>query len=191
MSYGRRYSLAEKREILRYRETHTYEETSQKFGVSQMTLARWSKRISRWSNRDMTNTPTTPKPIVELPYGVRLDLWSLLQVLKSIDGVNVISLVSDEGKSIASLGTETVNEGKLLAMTAALLSLGERSSREFEQGNLEMMLTKANGGTTLVVGAGEHAVLVMLFDASADLSKLFARDFPLIDKIREVVKTLY
>ena len=44
MASGKRYTREEKDEIMEYRQTHTYRETADKYNVSQMTLARWSRR---------------------------------------------------------------------------------------------------------------------------------------------------
>jgi predicted regulator of Ras-like GTPase activity (Roadblock/LC7/MglB family) len=186
MSTGRRYSLAEKREILRYRADHTYEATCQKFGVSQMTLARWSKRIMMQAD-NTTNTPKDSSPLVEK---VKF-LESLLQVLKFNEGVLSVSLVNDMGEIVTSVGTQMVGQELIAANTAAMLALGERSSRTFMQGNLDIIFTRSSEGATLIAGAGQHAVIVLLFEGSVDLIKLFTQDFPVIDKIRNVIKNLY
>jgi len=133
----------------------------------------------------------TPQPQVVMPTGARADLGSLLQVLKTIDGVRALSIVADTGIPVASLGTENMDEGMIAAMTAALLSISGRASQEFNQGNLEMILTKATGGTTLIVDAGPHATMVMLLDETVDLAKLFTRDFAVIDRIRTIIKAIF
>ncbi len=187
MSTGRRYSLTEKREILRYRANHTYEETSQKFGVSQMTLARWSKRImlnsSNTGKLDLSHTSDAATPESE-----RLKfIGSLLDVLKFNEGVKYVALISDSGEFIASTGAKEVPDEMVLANTAALLALGDRASRAFMQGDLDMVLTKASSGATLILGAGPKACLVMFLDDTMNLLQFF----PVIDKVRTAIKNFY
>ena len=60
-SHGRRYSFAEKKEILDYLERNTYKDTSEKYKISETTLSRWKKTIKSGSKKNRL------KIIISLP----------------------------------------------------------------------------------------------------------------------------
>jgi len=160
-----------------------------------MTLTRWAKRIERMRLHGLNeplfnfyNTTNTPPTLSDEKLKF---ITSLLQSLKNIHRVKAVSLISVDGMPVASLGTETVPERLLVPATIALLATCERVGQTVEQGNLEVALVKSAGGTMLVAGAGKNAALVILFDAAMDLPNLFTREFPLIDMIRNVIKSNY
>jgi predicted regulator of Ras-like GTPase activity (Roadblock/LC7/MglB family) len=55
--------------------------------------------------------------------------------------------VSAEGLPIASVPSSNGNEKRMLAMTAALLSLSERAVLEMEKGEFEQLYVKGNDGS--------------------------------------------
>lgn len=59
--HGRRYSFAEKKEILDYLERNTYKDTSKKYKISETTLSRWKKAIKSGSKKNSS------KIIISLP----------------------------------------------------------------------------------------------------------------------------
>ncbi len=184
MSTGKRYTLAEKRKILRHLQDHTYEETSKEFGVSQMTLARWSKRIMLDNPNDETfGEPNTSGGANQASERMKF-IESLLQVLKFNEEVKYVALISDAGQLITSVGTEEVSDDKLVANTAAILAVHDRTAREFRQGMLNLVYTVASNGGMLIAGAGPHACVVMLLDNGVNLVQFF----PIIDKIRNALK---
>jgi len=60
-NHGRRYSFAEKKEILDYLEKNTYKDTSEKYKISETTLSRWKKAIKSGSKKNSS------KIIISLP----------------------------------------------------------------------------------------------------------------------------
>ena len=60
-NHGRRYSFAEKKEILDYLRQNTYKNTSEKYSISETTLSRWKKAIKSGSKINRT------KIIISLP----------------------------------------------------------------------------------------------------------------------------
>ncbi len=108
-------------------------------------------------------------------------------MLKFNDGVNYVALVSVSGELIASTGTKEVPDEMIVATIAAILSLGDRASRAFGQGELDMVFTKASNGATFLAGAGPNACVVMFLDAGTNLIQFF----PIIDKVRTAIKNFY
>ncbi|MCP4229856.1 MAG: hypothetical protein GY771_06870, partial [bacterium] len=59
------------------------------------------------------------------------------------------------------------------AMSAAMLSLGERTAQELGRGMLNQVFIKGEEGYVLLMNAGEDAVLTALARADAKLGMIF------------------
>jgi len=87
--------------------------------------------------------------------------------------VEAAAIVSGDGLSIASslpVGTE---EDRVSAMSAAMLSLGERISNELGRGGLEQVFVKGENGFVILTAVGEEAVLTVLARKEAKLGLIF------------------
>ena len=87
-----------------------------------------------------------------------------------VEGSVVTSL---DGLPIASVLPQGVEEDRVSAMSAAMLSLGERTAQELRRGTLEQVLIRGAGGFVLMVQAGEEAVLTVLVREKAKLGLVF------------------
>ena len=70
------------------------------------------------------------------------------------------AIVSAEGFPIASTLPQGVDEARIAAMTAALLSLSERAIIEMRKGDLDHLYIKGSEGYLFVMQAGPNAVLI-------------------------------
>ena len=77
------------------------------------------------------------------------------------------------GLTIASALPHGVEEDRVAAMSAAMLSLGERIASELGRGSLEQVLIKGDKGYVLMTYAGEDAVLTVLAKSQAKLGLIF------------------
>lgn len=101
-------------------------------------------------------------------------LIARLRDLQATSGdVEAAALVSVDGLSIASslpVGTE---EDRVSAMSAAMLSLGERISTELGRGTLEQVFVRGVSGSVVLTAVGEEAVLTVLARKDARLGLIF------------------
>ena len=72
----------------------------------------------------------------------------------------------------SALPTE-VEEDRVSAMSAAMLSLGERISGELGRGELEQVYIRGDDGYILLTAIGEEAVLTALARDKAKLGLIF------------------
>jgi predicted regulator of Ras-like GTPase activity (Roadblock/LC7/MglB family) len=79
------------------------------------------------------------------------------------------AVVSVDGLSIASALPQGVEEDRVSAMSAAMLSLGERIASELGRGSLEQVYIKGQKGYVVLESVGQEAVLTVL---ARDQSKL-------------------
>ena len=83
--------------------------------------------------------------------------------------VEASAVVSVDGLTIASALPQNVEEDRVSAMSAAMLSLGERIAPELGRGNLEQVYIKGENGYVLLTAVGEEAVLTVMARKQAKL----------------------
>ena len=87
--------------------------------------------------------------------------------------VEASALVSVDGLIMASALPPDVEEDRVSAMSAAMLSLGERIAMELGRGTLDQVYIRGNEGYVLLLDVGEEAVLTVLARKEAKLGMLF------------------
>lgn len=87
--------------------------------------------------------------------------------------VEAAAIVSVDGLSIASSLPGGIEEDRVSAMSAAMLSLGERISGELGRGMLQQVFVKGEQGYVILTSVGEEAVLTVLARADARLGLIF------------------
>src|SRR4030066_1478781 len=83
------------------------------------------------------------------------------------------AVVSVAGLSIASALPREVEEDRVSAMSAAMLSLGERISSELGRGSLEQVYVRGEKGYVILMSVGQDAVLTALVSERAKLGLVF------------------
>jgi len=76
--------------------------------------------------------------------------------------VEAAAVVSSDGLPMASALPPDVEEDRLAAMSAALLSLGERAALGLDKGDLAQVYVEGSDGNVVLMAAGRHAVLVAM-----------------------------
>jgi uncharacterized protein len=87
--------------------------------------------------------------------------------------IEASAVVSVDGLSIASALPQGVEEDRVSAMSAAMLSLGERIASELGRGSLEQVYIKGEHGYVILMSVGEEAVLTALARQEAKLGLIF------------------
>lgn len=82
-------------------------------------------------------------------------------------------VVSVDGLVMASSLPAGVDEDRISAMSAAMLSLGDRIATELARGELAQVYIKGSEGIIVLMAVGEDAVLTVLARASAKLGLIF------------------
>ena len=87
--------------------------------------------------------------------------------------VEASAVVSVDGLTMASALPVEVEEDRVAAMSAAMLSLGERIAGELGRGNLDQVYIRGKNGFVILMAVGGEAVLTVLARAQAKLGLLF------------------
>jgi predicted regulator of Ras-like GTPase activity (Roadblock/LC7/MglB family) len=91
----------------------------------------------------------------------------------STPDVEASALVSVDGLIIASALPAGVEEDRVSAMSAAMLSLGDRIASELGRGTLSQVYVKGDQGYVILMSVGEEAVLTVLAHQEAKLGLVF------------------
>jgi len=87
--------------------------------------------------------------------------------------IEASAVVSVDGLIIASALQQGAEEDRVSAMSAAMLSLGERISGELGRGGLDQVYIKGNKGAIVLTSIGDEAVLTALARQEAKLGMIF------------------
>jgi predicted regulator of Ras-like GTPase activity (Roadblock/LC7/MglB family) len=87
--------------------------------------------------------------------------------------IEASAVVSVDGLIMASSLPAGVEEDRVSAMSAAMLSLGERISSELGRGLLDQVYVRGKTGFVILMSVGEEAVLTALVRESAKLGLVF------------------
>jgi uncharacterized protein len=79
------------------------------------------------------------------------------------------AIISVDGLSIASNLLANVEEDRVSAMSAAMLSLGERIASELGRGLLDQVYIRGENGYVILMSVGEDAVLTSMARKEAKL----------------------
>ena len=106
---------------------------------------------------------------------MRTDMFQ--QTLDDLNGssadVEASALISTDGLMIASALPTGIDEDRVGAMSAALLSLGDRAGRELARGSIDRVMVQGEKGYVIMTSAGEEAVLTVMAKANAKLGLIF------------------
>ncbi|MBA1443351.1 MAG: roadblock/LC7 domain-containing protein [Chromatiales bacterium] len=101
----------------------------------------------------------------------------LNSILSDLNGtsadIEASGVISTDGLMMAAQLPAGMDEDRVGAMSAAMLSLGDRTAQELSRGELEQVLIKGNKGYVLMMHAGEEAVVTVLAKPTAKLGLIF------------------
>lgn len=87
--------------------------------------------------------------------------------------IEASAIISTDGLIMASRLHHSMDEDRMGAMSAAMLSLGDRTAKELERGELNQVLVKGEKGYVLMAYAGKDAVVTVLAKPNAKLGLIF------------------
>ena len=101
----------------------------------------------------------------------------MVERLRELQGttpeVEASAVVSVDGLIIASSLPVGIEEDRVSAMSAAMLSLGERIASELGRGMLDQVYVKGANGYVILMSVGDEAVLTTLVRKDAKLGLIF------------------
>jgi len=87
--------------------------------------------------------------------------------------VEASAVVSVDGLIMASSLPSGIDEDRISAMSAAMLSLGDRIAEELRRGRLRRVYIEGTEGIIVLMAIGEEAVLTIMARSKAKLGLIF------------------
>ena len=106
---------------------------------------------------------------------------------RNVPHVDATAVISTDGLVIASRLPAQVEEDRVGAMGAAILSISTRSGDELDRGNMVRVLIEGTNGYLLLRSIGDVAILVALSDKNVRLGMLFYECKQCVEKLREIL----
>jgi hypothetical protein len=102
--------------------------------------------------------------------------------------VQGVALVTPDGLPLASTLPGAMDEERVSAMSAAMLSLGERIGQELARGIIERIYVEGDKGYGILISCGEDAVLLVLADQKAKQGMLMLEIKRIVSEIKQILK---
>lgn len=102
-------------------------------------------------------------------------LRNILRTLirREADVIEGVAVVSTEGFIIASALPEELEDEHVAAISAVVLSMGERITRELQRGTMEQVYVRGKMGYVFLSQAGPDALLTVITNPNAKLGMVF------------------
>jgi predicted regulator of Ras-like GTPase activity (Roadblock/LC7/MglB family) len=122
---------------------------------------------------DLDNSTARKERVVVAKPRTDLMVARLRDLQASSPDVEASAVVSVDGLTMASALPGDVEEDRVSAMSAAMLSLGERIASELGRGKLDQVYIRGEVGYVVLMAVGLEAVLTVLARQQAKLGLLF------------------
>jgi predicted regulator of Ras-like GTPase activity (Roadblock/LC7/MglB family) len=96
----------------------------------------------------------------------------LTELVGQVPEIEAASVVSFDGLPMASALPDGMDEDRVAAMSAALLSLGERAAEGLGRGELSQVYVEGENGNVFLVSADDEAVLVAVSSRGAKVGMM-------------------
>ena len=106
--------------------------------------------------------------------------------LSSTD-IEASAIVSVDGLIMASSLPAGIEEDRVSAMSAAMLSLGERIAGELGRGYLDQVFIRGENGYVILMSVGEEAVLTVLARKETKLGLIFLDMRRAVEDLEKIV----
>jgi predicted regulator of Ras-like GTPase activity (Roadblock/LC7/MglB family) len=103
----------------------------------------------------------------------QLMVQRLRDLQASTPDIEASAVVSVDGLIMASSLPQDVEEDRVSAMSAAMLSLGERIAAELGRGQLDQVYIRGDNGYVILLAVGTDAVLTVLARKDAKIGLIF------------------
>lgn len=141
-------------------------------------------------------TPPQPKSVVQSAQINRTSLKNPIMIQASVlqnllqnfvngtPDIQGAALVTPDGLPLSSVLAANMDEERTAAMSAAMLSLGERIGQELERGLVERIFVEGEKGYSILTGCGTEAVLLVLASKAGKQGLLFLEIKRLVAEIK-------
>jgi uncharacterized protein len=158
--------------------------------TSEPTLSKAAEELTAYSAPNISANELIPKFILRNEMAISVvDLEAVLRkfVTQSPEIQGAV-LASPDGLTLASSLPEKMEDERVSAMSAAILSLGERITQELIRGTVDRLYLEGNQGTVVLTSCGADAVLLVLAAPGMKQGILLLEIKRVATELREILK---
>ncbi len=116
------------------------------------------------------------------------ELNNVLSELQSSSAdIEACAVVSEDGLIIASSLPQGVEESRIAAMSAVMLSMGTRTATELQRGTLQQIFVKGENGYIIIMNADLHSALIAMTRKEAKLGLIFLDLSRAAEKVKKIL----
>ncbi|HEY9697444.1 MAG TPA: roadblock/LC7 domain-containing protein [Trichocoleus sp.] len=105
----------------------------------------------------------------------------------STNDIQGAALVTPDGLPLAASIPSGMDEERVSAMSAAMLSLGERIGSELARGNIDRIFVEGDKGYGILMNCGEDAVFLVLASSSAKQGLLMLEIKRALSELKQIL----
>lgn len=114
-------------------------------------------------------------------------MQQLRELRRSSPDIEASAIVSIDGLPIASDLPGGTEEDRVSAMSAAMLSLGERIAQELRRGTLDQVYIRGDEGYVILMAVGDEAVLTVMCGEKAKTGLVFLDMRRAVDTLQRLI----
>lgn len=111
----------------------------------------------------------------------------LQQLQAGSPDIEASAVVSVDGLIMASSLPSSVDEDRISAMSAAMLSLGDRIASELKRGQLNQVYIRGTNGIIILMAVGDEAVLTVMARGKAKLGLILLEMRRATDELEQLI----
>jgi predicted regulator of Ras-like GTPase activity (Roadblock/LC7/MglB family) len=114
--------------------------------------------------------------------------YVLQNFVSATNDIQGAALVTPDGLTLAATLPGAMDDERVSAMSAAMLSLGERIGKELERGGVDRISVEGDKGFGILTSCGEEAVFLVLASSAAKQGLLMLEIKRALEEIKLVMQ---
>lgn len=111
----------------------------------------------------------------------------LQDFITSAADIQGAAVVTPDGLPLSTILPNAMDEERVSAMSAAMLSLGERIGIELTRGTIDRIYVEGNEGISILTNCGEDAVFLVLANKTAKQGVLLLEIKRIIGELKQIL----
>ena len=118
------------------------------------------------------------------------NLRVVMNMLINLEGVSGIALINSVGSIVSSILKEDLNDAKVAAIGATVLSVSERTCIELGHGEFNLSFIQGEDGKCLLSRIGTENIMLILFSDSISNAKLFSQYIEIFNLLKKGISNI-
>jgi predicted regulator of Ras-like GTPase activity (Roadblock/LC7/MglB family) len=113
-----------------------------------------------------------------------------MKMLINLEGISGVALINSVGSIVSSILTENLNNAKVAAIGATVLSVSERTCIELGHGKFNLSIIQGEEGNCLLSRIGTENIILILFNDTISNEKLFTQYIEIFNLLKKSISNI-